>query len=207
MKRRTGIRNGVLGAAAIAALFFGGAATAHAQDEKPAEGQQEGIKVHGNWVIEVKNADGTLVQRQEFKNALHSGGAHLGNLLTRNASMGFWAVSLWDPQRSPCVGGTRSPQCEIAEPNTTFTGSNVFKTLSVTGAGPNNSQIVLQGTATALVDGVISQVYSNFGVCGGPTIGGCGSLYAAPFTGHSLSTPIPVVAGQIIQVRVVISFS
>jgi hypothetical protein len=83
----------------------------------------------------------------------------------------------------------------------------VFKTLSVSTQGPNNNQLVLQGTATALVAGRISRVDSNFGVCSGGATGSCGGVVALPFTAHSLSTPIPVAAGQIIQVRVVISFS
>jgi hypothetical protein len=168
--------------------------------------QSEGIKVHGQWLIEVRNPDGTLAQRQEFNNALHSGGIHLTSLLSRASGMGFWEVAVYDSQQSPCLGGTRFPECEIVEPNISFTGTNVFKTLSVSTQGPNNNQLVLQGTATALVDGRISQVYSNFGTCPGGT-GLCSGVLALPFTSHSLSTPIPVVAGQIIQVRVVISFA
>src|SRR5688572_31546288 len=116
--------------------------------------QPEGIKVHGRWVIEIQNPDGTVAQRQEFNNALHSGGLHLTSLLSRAAGMGFWEVSVYDAQQSPCLGGTRFPECEIVEPNITFTGTNVFKTLSVSTEGPNGgTQLVLQGTATALVNG------------------------------------------------------
>jgi hypothetical protein len=50
---------------------------------KPAEEQEaaapgkpgnEGIKVHGHWVLQVKNADGTLGERREFDNSLVTGG-------------------------------------------------------------------------------------------------------------------------------------
>jgi hypothetical protein len=37
---------------------------------KPQGGPQEGIKVHGHWVIEVRNPDGTLSTRREFENGL-----------------------------------------------------------------------------------------------------------------------------------------
>ena len=169
--------------------------------------QSEGINVHGRWVIEVQNPDGTVAQRVEFNNALHSGGIHLTHLMSRGSGMGFWMVSISDPQQSPCLGGTPFPECDIAEPNITRPGTNVFRTLSVSTQGaPNANQVVLQGTATAVVAGQISQVYSNFGVCPGG-IGTCTGVLALPFTSHNLSTPIPVAAGQIIQVRVVISFS
>jgi len=38
-------------------------------------GMLEGIKVHGHWVIEVRNPDGRLVQRRDFENSLTSVGA------------------------------------------------------------------------------------------------------------------------------------
>ena len=34
------------------------------------KGQSEGIKVHGHWVIEVKNPDGKVTTRREFENSL-----------------------------------------------------------------------------------------------------------------------------------------
>jgi len=38
-----------------------------------AKGQQEGITVHGHWVIEVKNPDGSLVRHVEVENSLDPG--------------------------------------------------------------------------------------------------------------------------------------
>src|ERR1700689_5452346 len=38
--------------------------------EKPKKGSHEGIIVHGHWTLEVKNPDGTVVERREFENAL-----------------------------------------------------------------------------------------------------------------------------------------
>src|SRR2546423_15522419 len=45
-------------------------------EASPGRGQQEGIKVHGHWTIEVRNPDGTLVTHREFENALTSLGAY-----------------------------------------------------------------------------------------------------------------------------------
>jgi hypothetical protein len=39
--------------------------------------EREGIQVHGRWVVEVHDPDGTLVKRLEFDNALAPGGAQL----------------------------------------------------------------------------------------------------------------------------------
>src|SRR6266540_6947675 len=49
-----------------------------------ADGFGEGIQVHGDWVIEVRNADGSVAERREFENALHSQGQQfLTNVLGR----------------------------------------------------------------------------------------------------------------------------
>src|SRR5687767_7580490 len=47
-------------------------------------GPKEGIKVHGRWTIDIRNPDGKLVSRRDFKNALTAnGGAFLGRFLQR----------------------------------------------------------------------------------------------------------------------------
>lgn len=60
---------------------------------KPTGGQQEGIKVHGHWVIEVRNPDGSLVKRHEFENALVNS-AVLPKILAHGGSFAQWAVQL-----------------------------------------------------------------------------------------------------------------
>lgn len=79
---------------------------------KPAEEQEasasgkpasEGIKVHGHWVLQVKNADGTLGERREFDNSLVtddnqvSGDQVLVGLLSGNISPGDPAVAFIQP--------------------------------------------------------------------------------------------------------------
>lgn len=62
-------------------------AVARAEQEREAEptGNQkgEGIRVHGHWVLQVKNADGTFGERREFDNSL----------VTTNSSVGGAPVS------------------------------------------------------------------------------------------------------------------
>jgi hypothetical protein len=62
----------------------------------------QGIKVHGHWVLQVKNADGTLGERREFDNSLStigvaiSGDQILGALLSGNASPSDPSIALID---------------------------------------------------------------------------------------------------------------
>jgi hypothetical protein len=37
------------------------------------KGQSQGIRIHGHWVLEVKNPDGKVVERREFENSLVAG--------------------------------------------------------------------------------------------------------------------------------------
>jgi hypothetical protein len=63
-------------APAAAALARSTAAPAVGEEENaPAPGNANGggIKIHGHWVLEVKNPDGTVVNRREFNNSLVTG--------------------------------------------------------------------------------------------------------------------------------------
>ncbi len=92
-------------AAALPALAQAavGAAPGRVQAEstsaKPAGGPQEGIKVHGHWVIEVRNPDGSLAAHREFENSLattagNNGGGVLAALLGGAITAGSWSVFL-----------------------------------------------------------------------------------------------------------------
>lgn len=68
-------------------------------------GPHESVKVHGHWVIEVKNPDGSLAQRHEFENSLQSDATKaLSELLLGNAVPAGWFVSL-----QPGSASTNSP--------------------------------------------------------------------------------------------------
>jgi hypothetical protein len=77
------------------------AAKAVAEEESAAPNSlnNQGIKVHGHWVLQVKNADGTLGERREFDNSLVPGGTNTGGdqmlaaLLTGNITAGDPAVA------------------------------------------------------------------------------------------------------------------
>src|SRR5713226_7169875 len=69
--------------------------------ERPG-GPQEGIKVHGHWVLEVRNPDGSLASRSEFENALvpTTGTNLLAALLTRGVSFGWFEIQIGDTSPS-----------------------------------------------------------------------------------------------------------
>jgi hypothetical protein len=81
---------------ATSAVAASPAANAAAAASKP---ESEGIKIHGHWVLEVKNPDGKLVERREFNNALVTGGSQLSGdqvlaaLLSGNAAPGGMAIA------------------------------------------------------------------------------------------------------------------
>jgi hypothetical protein len=66
------------------------------QAEKPGpnDAGNQGIRVHGHWVLQVKNADGTLGERREFNNSLvTAGGGNFGSQLMVGILSGDVAIS------------------------------------------------------------------------------------------------------------------
>jgi hypothetical protein len=88
------------GAALIALLPVVATAALQAQS-----GKGDGIKVHGHWTIDVRNADGVLSSHNEFENALEpSGGVALTGLLARNLTPTAWRLDLIGTSSGgPCV--------------------------------------------------------------------------------------------------------
>ncbi len=176
-----------------------------------ASGPQEGIKVHGHWMIEVQNPDGTVASRTEFENAvLGVGKVTLMHVLTRTATVGLWLVQLaGSPQ--PCAGGTPCVTVEGA-----YSGAlpaNWFNNLTVTfGSG---GSVVLSGTATAAQTGTITSVSTWLNSCADTvppgaltaTCTGQGFILTTQFTSTNLASPVSVSTGQQIQVTVTLSFS
>ena len=202
-------RAGLAGFAVAAAL-----ATPVAAAEK--KGTGEGIKVHGHWTIEVRNADGTLDSRREVENALviwtAGGQSLLAGLLANFYSDPIWFVSLYGPDINGNTAGhcrhEGSPDpwpCSIAEPRAPLSGTEYFKNL-VVGLPLQGGQqqrptgtVALSGSATAALDGSIVRVASGWYVTARNHFG--------DFTSKTLTPAIEVRAGQIIHVRVVFSFS
>lgn len=188
-----------------------------ASAQKKAEGgPTEGIKVHGHWTIVIKNADGSIASRHEFDNALYRDGqALLAALLSRSASVGPWYVLLDSTGgvARPCIAGGVPNPCAIAEPGAVlFPNLQNFPNLVMQATGTPATTIVLSGSAKSPNGGQIEVVSTDLGSCS-PTVlpSVCATSPSATFgfafTQHFLASPIPVQAGQTIDVTVTISFS
>jgi len=174
-------------------------------------GFNEGITVHGDWVIEVRNPDGSVAERREFQNELSAGGGLLTCSLARVCSPGVWGVGLRSnvASDSPCMTPDPVSLCLIREPiNSSLSNypATHFTTLTVAmeQAPP---ETVLQGNFDAPNDGIINRVqtFNCFAlpVNADPSL--CGSIQL--ITETTLATPVNVVAGQQVLVTVRISFS
>jgi hypothetical protein len=162
-----------------------------------AGGPQEGIKVHGHWVIDVRNPDGELVTHREFENALIQGGqTFLETVLLRAGSVGYWQVLL-DAVTNNYL---------LTEPGDATQGNGntlVFNTLAIGGSG-----VTLFGTFTAASSDTVGSVYSIANKCvNSPPQSPCGGGGNSPFTFTTLSPGVSFVSGQIVQVTVKITFS
>jgi hypothetical protein len=202
----------------ILALIPGMTPTVNAQATSQSGGPQEGIKVHGHWTIDVRNPDGSVASHTEFDNALApstgfgGGGASLlAMLLGGERSAGQWNVFIHGtgPNDGPCVPAQTPPNgiaCGIQQPALRV---DVPRTNSL----PNRSigTVELSGSFTVRNStAAIGRVETRMYACGGDAAPSTCELVNAqdlPFTSHTLGTAIPVARDQIVQVKVVISFS
>lgn len=184
--------------------------TAHAQQPAGAAGgPQQGIKLHGHWVIEIRNPDGTLSSRHEFDNSLIASGKSMLAAVFGKYAIERWTIALRNlPGNSPCVGqdGVAAAACQITEPGLTARPDLTTNlALAVpTGAGSFPTGIVqLSGHAiatnpapTSFFDQVLTIMSAR-----GPS-----NALSATLTSHDLPR-ITVTPGQILNVVVTFSFS
>ena len=186
-----------------------------------ASGPQEGVKVHGHWVIDVKNPDGTLAQHREFENSLTNANVMVSLLYGNEVPADF--VVLLGGSTPPCAPGTSTYPCVIVHNLSSFPASAICGTfycvtgLTVTPTLGQNPALVLAGSLTATQAGSISSVSTEIGLCGSPSstqtttspsscaAGNNGYGYSG-LTGTGI-TAVPIINGQIIQVTVTITFS
>jgi hypothetical protein len=170
--------------------------------------QKESIKVHGHWTIDVRNPDGTLVTHREFENAITpSGQVQLTKILGRVAKPGLWEIDLFSP-----VGNFASiyeSNDTLGTPNQRTLSVCVGGTLcSVEGQTPPQGVFMVGGHIPAPSSVSIEHVQTLMDGCApdDPANPCVTQPQRFLFTEHFLSSPVNVVAGQIIQVTVAISF-
>ena len=172
--------------------------------------QNNGIKLHGHWVIEVHNPNGSLASHTEFENSLITSGnfpgsALLAEFFARIAMPGLWEISLEGPPGAKTCGVA---DCIIGE-SSDVNGAVVSKNLAVTFG---NGITLLSGTLTFTQSASIVAVGTNVGLCGYPQAGtpapnpqSCTTR--VPLTDHQLSQPVSVSVGQVVNVSVSFTFS
>lgn len=189
-----------------AALAHGQQTTSTTPNTKPGA---EGVTVHGYWKIDVKNPDGTVVDRREFENALQSpgmGDSLLSQLLTGRAVVGDIGIGFGgntscsfiplaplppSPLHVACgiITGTSGPSSNLTngQCSSGFSG-NYFcnRGLTATYSAPTNTSpasILLQGSLTFPTGGAITSVTTWTGICLQTT-----GNYAETVTPNSCST-------------------
>lgn len=188
---------------ALAAVPAGAAAQAE-RAPAPETVQPTGIEVHGHWVIEVRDPDGSLVERREFENALTAdGGAALAKLLARTASTGKWVVN-FGTNSGPCSGNP----CHIIESGSSWADSFTDPATNLDVVAGADGTLTLSGSETVDDDGTIDFVTTNLGTCGANTApDACDVDTSYVFTQKTLETSVSVSANQVVSVTVTLSFS
>ncbi len=166
----------------------------------------QGVKVHGWWTIDVFSGT-RLVSTRQFENACltvnqigNGCDAVLANLLTRGYSMGPWQLYAID------AGGALLFQLSSAA-DIGLQGVN--GPLNVSGATPGH--VILSGNFQAGSDINIGKVSTSVSLCvSGTPPSSCVNYFGDfffNFTSATLQSPVAVANGQIVQVKVDISFS
>jgi hypothetical protein len=168
-------------------------ASAAAAGHRQGGGQHEGITVHGWWVIEVKNPDGTLAQHREFENSLQSPGGPeaIAQLLQGSAVAAGWQVLLIGGTTVPPCAGTNA--CDIQESQLSVNlvpcpADTCSSNLVATGTA---SGFTLSGSIQATQTGSIGSVLTNVIYC--PVNGSTPGAGSFPL---GTSTPAQCAAGQ-----------
>jgi len=149
----------------------------------------QGIRVHGHWTIDVKNADGTPAQHHEFENQLqYDGTQYLTALISGYAVAGDYAIYFTNATATPTGSASTNVVCPAPSSTTTSTfpycsivqninsQPGIFHclhyvcvsglTLTPTfGSGTGLPNVQLAGSITAPQAGAIVNVYVGMNGC------------------------------------------
>lgn len=185
MKRLTGLLTAVI----LAVSACGGSPPV----DESAGGVGEAIAVHGNWTIDVSNADGSLDQHVEFQNAF-TGAQFVAEVLAGEKQSA--GLTLQFEASSPELNVCASPSDpDIRSACNALTGFDAGETRSE--ADPGGYELVVVVSFTAAFTGDIARVEA---------LGIHPDLSGGPFSEKDLDAPVAVAAGQVVQVEVRYSF-
>ena len=169
---------------------------------------QEGIKGHAKWRLTLRNPDGNVDARHEFQNALYPGGGDklLAKLLAGTAVTGQWTVALFTTSATSC--NANNAPCSITETSRPNGANSRDLTRSIPSSGPDAGKLVLRGSVRIPNNATITTVQTELTSCA-PSVSpaSCISAFADGFTQKALATGVAVAQDQLVEVKVVISFS
>jgi len=199
------------------------------------DGSHQGVKLHGHWVIDVRNPDGTLTGHRDFENALESSAqGFLIGLMSGYMVPGDYMIVLGAQSgNGPCVATYQF--CGIARSLSTYpalgycanyycTGGSLSYTYNFGTSFGGPFSLVLSGSITSNQTGTVGIVYSLLNLCANNASGGANpstvetsspsscitqtspATWYGPLSDANI-TPVSVTSGQIIQVTVTITFS
>jgi len=179
---------------------------------------ENGVGVHGHWIITVRENDGTLVRRFEFDNALvNDGGAWLAEHLSKTGPLPFfWRVVLISNSAPVCTSAVTSDLfgsgtvCAFGESSLSHTGTSTLHSTDITLTAEPGGVMRLAGQLTMEADGSINEVGTWIAELdtGDP----CVQSQTCPIREFTRADApnggnVPVSAGQLVDVQVDIAFT
>ena len=196
----------------------------------------QGVKVHGHWVIDVKNPDGSLAQHRDFENSLEaSAQGLLVGMMSGYLTPGDYMIVMGAASGTSACTATYQ-LCGIVHNLNTYpalgycnvyycTGSSLNYTYNFGTSFAGPFSMVLSGSITANQTGTIGAVYSILSTCANIGFGSTNPSsietsspascvtqtspepWYGTLTQATLASPVSVSSGQIVQVTVTITFS
>jgi hypothetical protein len=194
---------------ALVIAFATGVSFGQASASAPA-GPEIGVIVHGDWIVTVKNGDGTVAQEHAFHNDFN-GASTVAAILAHSSAAGRYWMTLSDqsgagqhPCGDPAAAASSCFVFEADDPN----GSVPFWFDNLTVARPGSTAVSVAGTVIATRTGQFNHVRMLLSTCGATTApSACHPGSYGNFSSRTLPAPISVVAGQQILVTVTYTFS
>jgi hypothetical protein len=174
----------------------------------------EGIKVHGDWTVEVTNPDGSLARKIQFSNDITQWGfGVLAMLMTHDQSIAdrriWFGISnteiQWDTSNISCGEDglfSSSPKAVAVE---SANSDSAVPNGSIWGAGCTVS--IENDSKTAWIKQITGTVKLGSGDTGWANSLGYIEFSVKKFYSGSANAPIKVVDGQYISAEVVYSFN
>lgn len=183
-------------------------------------GMHQGIRISGWWKIDVRNPDGKLVKHIEFENSITNAGIlALGALIAGTRTPGGLVITASEnagvSSSGPCFSNfcfiyssTGTPPYQATTPDFVCQSPGFASCFSTLVTTVNAGGLLLTANMTAARDGNISYVSTSLGTCQATVLpADCPKQWdLPPFTSQTVA-PVHVLAGQIVQFTVTLSFS